>query len=130
MSTPTVASLIEGFPVPTIEPIIGRPTYKNITILARVLCQNAASILCKNGGRNHGYLGLLLSPTTYATLLVTPFTNSLNPGVSPIIPLALVPQAFEPSNATIKNHYISGKKRTLSTKPSKNKLSAPSKPFS
>jgi hypothetical protein len=87
MSTPTVSSLIEGFPVPTITAIVGRPTYENITVLARALCQNAASILCENGGGNHGYLGLLLSPTTYATLSVTPFTDPLNPGVSPIIPV-------------------------------------------
>jgi hypothetical protein len=101
MSTPTVASLIEGFPVPTIESIVGRPTYENITVLARALCQNAASILCENGGGNHGYLGLLLSPTTYSTLSVTPFTDPLNPGVSPIIPVGASPSGIR---ALERNH--------------------------
>jgi hypothetical protein len=48
---PTVESLIEGFPNPTIQPIVGEPTsYETITAVARQLKTNAASVQTELGG--------------------------------------------------------------------------------
>ena len=83
---PTVESLIEGFPNPSILPIVGEPTYETITAVARQLKANAASVQTELGGGALGHLAIVMSPVVYATLSATPFVNPVNPGALPVIP--------------------------------------------
>jgi hypothetical protein len=82
---PTVESLIEGFLNPTIQPIVGEPTYETITAVARQLKANAASVQTELGGGALGHLAIMMLPAVYATLSVVPFVDPGNPGTAPVI---------------------------------------------
>jgi hypothetical protein len=82
----TIESLIEGFPHPTILPIIGLPTFETITEVIRLLNANAASVQSELGGGALGHLAITVSPAVYATLSPTAFLAPNNPGTQAIIP--------------------------------------------
>ena len=82
-SVPSVEDLTNAFPT-TITPITSEPNYESLKNLKDQLKPNAASI--PTGGSNHGYLGLILSPTTYVTIAATPFQELNYPGQHPNIP--------------------------------------------
>jgi hypothetical protein len=85
-SVPSIDSIIESFPHPTIPPITGLPTYDTIATFLRLLNANAASVHSELGGGLLGHLSLTVSPAVYTTLSAVIFTVPINPGPVPIIP--------------------------------------------
>ena len=61
--------------------IHGQPTYSTLKVLLDELKANTSSIPTTLGRDMYGHLSLLLSAAQYTTLLNTPFTRPLNPGV-------------------------------------------------
>ena len=84
-SIPSVKDLINVFPR-TVTPITSEPNYDSLKNLKDQLKANTASIPTTLGGGNHGYLGLILSPTAYVTIAPTPFEEPNYPGQHPTIP--------------------------------------------
>ena len=67
--------------------IHGKPTYPTLHKLHTELKANASSVPSTLGGGLHGHLGLILTPTAYATLQpTTPWVTPPNPG--PFVPPA------------------------------------------
>ena len=60
------------FKYKTPTPIQGTPTNKTLKHLKQELQANASSVESDLGGGNHGYLGLILAGTEYATISETP----------------------------------------------------------
>ena len=77
--------ILEGFPFPTIAPIIGPLNYKTISELHMKLNSNAASIQYNLGDGALGLLYLTVSPTVYTTLSTAPYVRPVNPGSKPIV---------------------------------------------
>ena len=84
-SIPSVEDFTNAFPT-QLTPIVGEPTYATLKTLKDQLKANAASVPTTLGGGNHGYLGLILSPATYATISPTAFIKPAYPGQHPAIP--------------------------------------------
>ena len=62
--------------------ILGEPTYETLHHLKNELKTNARSVPTTLGGRNHGYLGMILTPAEYHCIAPTdPFTWPPNLGV-------------------------------------------------
>ena len=85
-SVPSIDSIIESFPHPTIPPITGLPTYDTIAGFLRQLNANAASVHSERGGGLLGHLALTVSPAVYTTLSNVVFNPPNNPGAVPIVP--------------------------------------------
>ena len=83
-SVPSVEDFTNTFPT-QVTPIVGEPTYATLKTLKDQLKANAASVPTTLGGGNHGYLGLNLSPATYATISPTAFIEPAYPGQHPAI---------------------------------------------
>lgn len=67
--------------------IHGQPVYENLKLLETEIKANASSVPSTIGGGQYGHLGLILSPTRYATLVNTvPWVTPVNPG--PFVPPA------------------------------------------
>ena len=64
------------------------PTYETIAELNLKLIANAASVQSNLGDGQLGLLHLTVSPVEYGTLSVVAFVPPINPGKSPIIPIA------------------------------------------
>ena len=79
-SVPSVEDFTNTFPT-QVTPIVGEPTYAALKTLKDQLKANAASVPTTLGGGNHGYLGLILSPATYATISVTAFIDGQHPAI-------------------------------------------------
>jgi hypothetical protein len=81
LSVATIEQLIAGFPC-QLEKIHGMPTYETIQALKSDLKSNASSVDCSLGGGLHGYLGALISPAAYATIVGQnyPFIKPVFPG--------------------------------------------------
>ena len=84
-TVPSVEDLTNAFPI-TITPITGEPNYASLKNLNDQLKANVTSIPTNLGGGNHRYLGLILSPSSYATIATTPFQEPNYPGQHPTIP--------------------------------------------
>ena len=84
-SVPSVKDITNTFPTP-ITKITGEPNYESLKNLKDQLKANAASIPTTLGGGNHGYLGLILSPATYATIAANQFIEPIYPGQHPNVP--------------------------------------------
>jgi hypothetical protein len=82
----TIDSIVEGFPFPTVHPIIGEPNYESIAALHLQLNANAASVPSHLGNGVLGLLYLTVSLAVYANLLAVPFVPPVNPGPTPNIP--------------------------------------------
>lgn len=83
--TADIDNFIDGFPHPTIIPIIGPPTYASLAELHVQLNANAASIFSNLGNGQLGLLALTVKPAVYTTLSATPFVVPANPGPQPVI---------------------------------------------
>ena len=60
---------------------VGKPTYESIKAVKEELKANAASVYTNRGGGAHGYLALVISPTSYASITGTvPFIAPVHPG--------------------------------------------------
>ena len=84
----SVDDIRSAFPEPTVQKIIGEPTYETIKDLHDILKSNAASIPSTLGGGNHGHLGLVLQPALYTVVTGNNFTAPNNPGATPTITAA------------------------------------------
>ena len=84
-SIQSVDDIRSTFPEPTVQKIIGEPTYENIKTLHDFLKSNAASIPTILGGGNHGHLGLVLQSALYTVVTGSNFTAPNNPGATPNI---------------------------------------------
>ena len=82
MTTSPTSYITAYFQYPNLTPIRGEPTNKALKRLKDELKANASSIECDFGGGDHGYLGLVLTDTEYATISVTPF-------ICPVFPAPL-----------------------------------------
>ena len=89
-SIPSVEDFTTTFPT-QVAPIIGEPTYATLKTLKDQLKANAASVPKTLGGGTHGYLGLILSPATYATISPTAFIKPAYPVQHPAIPAGTNP---------------------------------------
>lgn len=69
-----------------LTPIVGEPTFVTLELLLKQLKSNARSVHSNLGGGQHGHLGLVISPPSYALLSPTPFTRPVFPGAQAIIP--------------------------------------------
>ena len=85
MST-AIDKIMDGFPLPTIPPIVGTPTYNTIAEVNLKLNSNSASVQSNLGCGTLGLLQLTVSPAVYNTLSVTNFVVPVNPGSAPITP--------------------------------------------
>ena len=84
---PSFDKIIEGFPHPTVQPIVGQPAFDTLKSLKLLLSTNAASVVSHLGNGALGLLWLVVSNTVYNTLSATPFVPPPNPGPVPIIPV-------------------------------------------
>ena len=82
-TTLTVEEILAKFPIKSLPPIQSEPSYDNINELIQLLYANAASVATSYGGSNHGHIGLIMPPTTYATLSDTPYPTPTDPGALP-----------------------------------------------
>ena len=77
---------MDGFPFPTIDPIVGTPDYESIADIHIKLNSNATSVQSNLGCGTLGLLFLNISPAVYATLSTIVFFPPVNPGPKPNIP--------------------------------------------
>jgi hypothetical protein len=97
-----IESVVEGFPFPTVHPIIGKPNYESIATLHQQLNANAASVPSHLGNGALSLLYLTVSPAVYANLPAAPFVPPANPGPTPIIPDG----AQDPQIANIRTEFV------------------------
>ena len=77
---PLIDLMVEGFPFPTVQPIIREPNYMSMAALhLQQLDANAASVQLHLGNGVLGLLYLTVSPAVYATLLAAPLVPPPNP---------------------------------------------------
>ena len=81
-----IEKIVDGFPFPMINLVIGTPDYESIADIHLKLNSNAASVQSYLGCGTLGLLFLTVSPAVYATLSTTEFVPPVNPGPEPIIP--------------------------------------------
>ena len=66
--------------------IIGEPTFSTHHLMLLQLKSNASSLPSTLGGGQHGCIGVILSPATYATLApMQPFEFPVHPGVLQVV---------------------------------------------
>ena len=77
---PYIDKIVEGFPHPTINPIIGIPNYESISEIHIKLNSNTASVHSELGNGALGLLALTVTPAIHDTLAGVPFVAPTNPG--------------------------------------------------
>ena len=79
MSTDFKELFFEHKIVPKIE---GEPSFTQLHKLNQILKANACSVPCTLGGGANGYIGMIVSDATYASLKSgTPFITPVHPGI-------------------------------------------------
>ena len=81
-TVPSMPPLIEGFPIPKLTKIVGKPNCAAILKIDEELKKNAASVR-----GNHGHLRLLMTPAECTQVSYAPFTRPAIPVLSPITPV-------------------------------------------
>lgn len=71
---------------PTITPVIGEPTYKDLDRINLQLNTDAASVYSSLGSGQQGLLKLTVTEEIYGLHLETPFVAPINPGTKPTYP--------------------------------------------
>ena len=104
MNPISVNSIIENFPIKTLPPTEGLPSYASLAALKKQLSVNAASISSQRGAGTHGYLGIVLSDAVYATIANAAFDVPVFPG--------LHPDVIQGSAAVIAEHVREHKENT------------------
>ena len=92
------------FEKPDLTPIMGEPTYETLERLLKELQANARQVHSNLGGGNHGHLGLVLSPTSYALISAILFARPIFPGSQVITPpelLSINPMYFDFSSTKL-----------------------------
>ena len=82
MPTIDINKIIIGFPRPTVDPIIGLPSYDTIKDLHVQLNANTASVFNNLGYGQHDFLRLTVSDAQYNSVSAIPFVQSMNPGLT------------------------------------------------
>ena len=85
MTDCTIEQHIESFPHSTFPKIDGEPTHNTIKQTHKLAAENAASVETTRGGGRHGYLAIVVDPSTYLTLAGTSFMAPTNLGPVPIV---------------------------------------------
>lgn len=80
---PKETDIIMRFKYKQLDPINGEPTYPKLVELRQQLARNGLTIKSSFGGGNHGHLGLVLKPTTYATQSATTLVVPSSKGAYP-----------------------------------------------
>ena len=75
-----IDKIVDGFPFPTVPPIVGTPTYNTIAEVNLKLISNSAFVQSNLGCGTLGLLQLTVSPAIYQTLSSIPFIVPVNPG--------------------------------------------------
>ena len=81
-----IDKVVDGFPHPTVVPILGVPNYESIAALNLKLNANAASVQSNLGDGLLGLLYLTITPAEYNTLSAIAFEPPANPGSAPEVP--------------------------------------------
>ena len=81
--------VIDSFPHPTIQPIVGQPTYETLAEVHLKLNTNAASVHSHLGNGKLSLLFLTVAPAIYNTQSNIVFVPPADPGPSPVIPQGL-----------------------------------------
>jgi hypothetical protein len=97
----TLDKVVEFFPHPTVQPIVGQPTYEAIAELELKLNTNAASVHSNRGDGKLGLLYLTVKPEVYNTQSTIRFIPPTNPGSEPYIP----PGATGPAMTEIRRKH-------------------------
>ena len=84
---PDINKIVEGFPHPTITPIIGIPSYETLAEVHIKLNSNAASVHLELVNSALGLLSLTVTLVVYNTLAGVPFIALENPGLTTEIPV-------------------------------------------
>ena len=82
----SIDKILDGFPFPTIDPIIGTPDYESIAYILLKLNWNTASVQSNLGCGTLGVLFLTVFPAVYSTLSTIAFVPPVIPGPEPSIP--------------------------------------------
>ena len=108
-STTSVNHKGSYFEQPVLTKIRRETTYETLHHLKNELKSNASFVPTTLGGGNHGYLGMILTPTEYHRIApVGPFTRPPNPGVLVPNPAGTAAQiaSAEDSYRTTKKLYL------------------------
>jgi hypothetical protein len=97
-----VDSIVEGFPFPTVNPIISEPNYESIAALHQQLNANAASVQSHLGNGVLRLLYLTVSPAVSANISAVSSLPPVNPGPTPIIP----DRSTVPTTTTIRARFV------------------------
>ena len=81
--------VIDSFPHPTIQPIVGQPTYETLTKVHLKLNTNAESVHSHLGNSKLGLLFLTIAPAIYNTQSNIFFVPPANTGPYTVIPQGL-----------------------------------------
>ena len=87
MSDTSIEKIVALFPIQTVKPIIGEPTFESLNELTSDIKANASSIPTTRGGGDLGHLILTVSPAIYLTLSNNDVFNvPPNPGTLFVVP--------------------------------------------
>ena len=75
----SIEKIVDRFPFPKIDPIIGTPYYESIADIHLKLNSNAASVQSNIRCGTLGLLFLTVLPAVYATLSTSTFVPPVNP---------------------------------------------------
>ena len=89
------------FAFPNLTPIDGEPDADILIKLKNQVKANASSVPSNLGGGANGYLGLVLSPATYAMVSNIPFVQPAHPG-----PLAIPLGITGPMATVLRKQHI------------------------
>jgi len=81
----TIKKIRDLFPFPTIETIVGQPSYQTIHKMHRKLNTNTASMHTDLEGGVHSFLALTVLSQVYNTLSSTPFIALVSIGPALVI---------------------------------------------
>ena len=82
----SIGKIVDGFPLPTIDPIAVTPNYESIEDIHLKLNSNVALVQSNLWCGTLGLLCLTVSPAVYVTLSDITFVPPVNPGPKPNIP--------------------------------------------
>jgi hypothetical protein len=82
MTASTPDELILGFQHSFLPKVTGEPTFEDLTVIRRLLNNNAMSVASYKGGGRHGHLGIIMTNEEYFAIAVDVFPVPTNPGPS------------------------------------------------
>ena len=98
----SIENIVDGFPFPTINPIVGTPDYESIVDIHLKLNSNAASVQSNLGCGTLGILFFTVFTAVYATLSAIAFFPPAYPVPEPNIPA----DATGPAISDLQYHHV------------------------